>query len=114
VLRHSVALVRLRSVWDEANGGNEAAAAAYVARELTWRWVSRSTSTRSQRDGPTWSPTGPAAGFVVGRDRTLMLEGHTDVVTEGDVARWSRDPFGAELSADPPAAYGSTGAAAPT
>ena len=26
-----------------------------------------------------------------------MFEGHTDVVTEGDVASWSVDPFGAEL-----------------
>ena len=28
---------------------------------------------------------------------TLMFEGHTDVVTEGDLASWSVDPFGAEL-----------------
>ena len=29
--------------------------------------------------------------------RSLLLEGHTDVVTEGDPAAWSRPPFGAEL-----------------
>jgi succinyl-diaminopimelate desuccinylase len=29
--------------------------------------------------------------------RTLLLEGHTDVVTEGDRAQWDYDPFGAEL-----------------
>ena len=29
--------------------------------------------------------------------RTLLLEGHTDVVTEGDERAWSVDPFGAEL-----------------
>jgi len=29
--------------------------------------------------------------------RSLLLEGHTDVVTEGDPAEWSRPPFGAEL-----------------
>lgn len=28
---------------------------------------------------------------------TLLFEGHTDVVTEGDAAAWSRDPFGAEI-----------------
>ena len=28
---------------------------------------------------------------------TLLLEGHTDVVTEGDPAQWSRPPFGADL-----------------
>jgi succinyl-diaminopimelate desuccinylase len=29
--------------------------------------------------------------------RTLLLEGHTDVVTEGDPAAWSRPPFGGEI-----------------
>ena len=29
---------------------------------------------------------------------TLMFEGHTDVVTEGDPAGWTVDPFGAELA----------------
>ena len=29
--------------------------------------------------------------------RALLLEGHTDVVTEGDAADWSWPPFGAEL-----------------
>jgi succinyl-diaminopimelate desuccinylase len=29
--------------------------------------------------------------------RSLLLEGHTDVVTEGDAAEWSWPPFGAEL-----------------
>ena len=28
---------------------------------------------------------------------TLMLEGHTDVVTEGDASLWSRPPFGGDL-----------------
>jgi succinyl-diaminopimelate desuccinylase len=29
--------------------------------------------------------------------RTLMFEGHTDVVSEGDRAQWQRDPFGGEV-----------------
>jgi succinyl-diaminopimelate desuccinylase len=29
--------------------------------------------------------------------RSLLLEGHTDVVTEGDPREWSRPPFGADL-----------------
>jgi len=32
-----------------------------------------------------------------GRGRTLLLEGHTDVVTEGDPAEWSHPPFSADL-----------------
>jgi succinyl-diaminopimelate desuccinylase len=34
-----------------------------------------------------------------GRGRTLMFEGHTDVVTEGDPSRWSFDPFGGDVVA---------------
>ena len=29
--------------------------------------------------------------------RTLMFEGHTDVVTPGDLSAWRYDPFGAEI-----------------
>jgi succinyl-diaminopimelate desuccinylase len=29
--------------------------------------------------------------------RSLLLEGHTDVVTEGDPAEWSHPPFGADM-----------------
>ncbi len=32
-----------------------------------------------------------------GPGKSLLLEGHTDVVTEGDPAQWSHPPFGAEL-----------------
>ncbi len=32
-----------------------------------------------------------------GAGKSLLLEGHTDVVTEGDPDLWSRAPFGAEL-----------------
>ncbi|MEF3118211.1 ArgE/DapE family deacylase [Streptomyces chrestomyceticus] len=32
-----------------------------------------------------------------GPGRTLMFEGHTDVVTEGDAAAWNVDPYGAEI-----------------
>jgi succinyl-diaminopimelate desuccinylase len=100
VLRHAVALVRLRSVWDEASGGNEAAAADYVARELLA--LGLEVHVEEVAPGrPNVVADWVGSRFVAGRDRTLMLEGHTDVVTEGDRARWSRDPFGAELSADP-------------
>ncbi len=30
--------------------------------------------------------------------KLLILEGHTDVVTEGDRAAWTRDPFGGEIA----------------
>ncbi len=48
------------------------------------------------------------SGFDPARHRTLMFEGHTDVVTEGDPARWTHPPFGAELvdAADGQRLYG--------
>jgi succinyl-diaminopimelate desuccinylase len=33
-----------------------------------------------------------------GPGRSLLLEGHTDVVTEGDPREWTRPPFGAEIA----------------
>ena len=32
-----------------------------------------------------------------GAGKSLLLEGHTDVVTEGDAAQWTHPPFEAEL-----------------
>src|SRR4029077_14599345 len=49
-------------------------------------------------------PVAPGRPNVIGSlgekrpgQKSLLLEGHTDVVTEGDPAEWSHPPFGAEL-----------------
>ena len=49
-------------------------------------------------------PVAPGRPNVIGSlgekrpgQRSLLLEGHTDVVTEGDPAEWSHPPFGADL-----------------
>lgn len=49
-------------------------------------------------------PVAPGRPNVVGSlgekrpgQKSLLLEGHTDVVTEGDPAEWSHPPFGADL-----------------
>jgi succinyl-diaminopimelate desuccinylase len=54
---------------------------------------------------PLWEEVAPGRPNVIGElagDRgpdgpLLLLEGHTDVVTPGDRAAWSHDPFGAEV-----------------
>ena len=105
-------LVQIRSVFEPApsdaptgrtrpNGPTEAAAteaacAAAVARAL-----------RAAGLDPTVQEVAPGRPNVIcdwagsrfdpARHRTLMFEGHTDVVTEGDVERWTSPPFGAEL-----------------
>jgi succinyl-diaminopimelate desuccinylase len=100
VVRRTVDLVRRRSVWDEATGGSEAEAAAYVANELAG--LGLDVTVEEVAPGrPNVIADWRGGAFVAGRDRTLMLEGHTDVVTEGDRARWSFDPFGAALVPDP-------------
>jgi succinyl-diaminopimelate desuccinylase len=85
-------LVRINSVWDPAAGTSEQKAAEFV---YNWALKNRFTA-QIETVAPgrpnviiTWKP---ARG-----QRTLMFEGHTDVVTPGDVSVWEHDPFGAEI-----------------
>lgn len=88
-----VALVRIPSVYDPGRtDGNERAAATFVASlldqwEMTWRRrqvapgrLNLVVDLPGRRPGP-----------------TLVFEGHTDVVTAGDPAAWTHEPFGAEV-----------------
>ncbi|MGW5160423.1 M20 family metallopeptidase [Nonomuraea wenchangensis] len=84
-------LVRVPSTNDP--GRRERAAAELVAdRMRSWGWE------------PAWYEVEPDRPNVVavvegggGDGPTLMFEGHTDVVTEGDLSEWTVDPFGGEL-----------------
>lgn len=84
------ALVRIPSVNRE--GEREAEAAALVVELMRdWGWSPMVEDVAPGRPNVTCvvegGPDGP----------TLMFEGHTDVVTEGDATAWTYDPFGAEL-----------------
>lgn len=86
-------LVRVRSVHDPAGGGSEARVAAMVtARMRQLGWDPRVEEV---------APGRPNVLAIIegggGPGPTLMFEGHTDVVTEGDPALWSVDPYGAEV-----------------
>jgi succinyl-diaminopimelate desuccinylase len=92
LVRFTQALVRTRSVYEPESGGGEAAAAEVVAAEMRrfgWR--------------PSMEQVAPGRPNVIavldgGRPgRTLVFEGHTDVVTEGDPGAWTHDPFGGEI-----------------
>jgi succinyl-diaminopimelate desuccinylase len=86
------ALVRVRSVNDPAAGCNEAAAAEVVRQQMQdWGWSPRVSEAAPGRPNVVAVLEGTAPG------RTLMFEGHTDVVTEGDPGGWTVEPFGAEL-----------------
>jgi succinyl-diaminopimelate desuccinylase len=86
------ALVRVPSVYDPSTGRSEEGAARLVAHQLRdFGWT------------PELDPVAPGRPNVYaavdgGRPGpTLMFEGHTDVVTEGDPDAWSSDPFGADI-----------------
>jgi succinyl-diaminopimelate desuccinylase len=85
-------LVRCNSVWDPQAGTSEAQAA-----DLSARWA------REQGFAVTVEEVAPGrpnviVGWTAGPgDRTLMLEGHTDVVTPGDRSCWDHDPFAAHV-----------------
>ena len=73
-------------------GANEAVVAAHVER-----WMrAQGFDVEIQRVAPD-RPNVLGVLGASGTGPTLLLEGHTDVVTEGDPAAWSHPPFAAEL-----------------
>ena len=85
-------LVRINSVWDPDVGSSEKDAAEHVARWTEERGFNvQIDPVAPERPNVivTWN-AGPG-------ERKLMFEGHTDVVTPGDVTAWHYDPFGAEI-----------------
>lgn len=87
------ALVRIPSVSDPARpDGNERAAADLVGRLLDgWGMTVRSREVAPGRPNLVVDLPGRRSGPV------LVFEGHTDVVTAGDLSAWSVEPFGAEV-----------------
>ncbi|MET8005619.1 M20 family metallopeptidase [Nonomuraea glycinis] len=93
VVEFTQALVRVPSTNDPARGRSEQAAADLVAAKMReWGW---------QPGVYEAAPGRPNVVAVVegggGDGPTLMFEGHTDVVTEGDLSTWTVDPFGGEI-----------------
>lgn len=83
-------LVRLRTVNEPGLG--EAPAAELVAATMrSFGWEPVITEVAPGRPNVVAVVEGGQPG------PTLMFEGHTDVVTEGDLDRWSVDPYGAEI-----------------
>ena len=86
-------LVRIRSVHDPSAGTAEQPAADLVAARMReFGWDPQITQV---------APGRPNVVAVIegggGPGRTLMLEGHTDVVTEGDRAAWTFDPYAGDI-----------------
>ena len=83
-------LVRLRTV-NEPGAGESPAAELVAATMRGFGWDPQLTEVAPGRPNVVALVEGGQPG------PTLMFEGHTDVVTEGDLDRWSVDPYGAEI-----------------
>lgn len=88
------ALVRIPSVYRP----DDPAATEQPVADFVEAWL------RREGFGVEVQPVAPGRPNVIGSlgekrpgRRSLLLEGHTDVVTEGDVRQWSFAPFGGEL-----------------
>jgi succinyl-diaminopimelate desuccinylase len=94
LVRLTQELVRIDSVIRPDTGGTESGVVDFIAA-----WVRRELSIE-----PLVEEAAPGRQNVIvtldsGRPGPcLLLEGHTDVVSEGDRSAWTHDPFGGEVS----------------
>ena len=92
LIKLTAELVRINSVWDPVAGTSEQAVAEKVAG-----WAqSQGFDVQIDQVAPN-RPNIIISGPQGLKNRKLMFEGHTDVVTPGDVTAWRYDPFGAKI-----------------
>lgn len=92
LIAYTQQLVRIRSVFDSEEGTTEADAAYAVADKMrSWGWEPQIVEVAPGRPNVIAVLEGASPG------PTLMFEGHTDVVTEGDLSEWSFDPYAAQI-----------------
>ncbi len=86
-------LVKINSVWDPTAGTSEQEAANFVAR-----WAEQQGFDIQEDAVEPGRPNVVISWESGPGEQTLMFEGHTDVVTPGDISVWRYDPFGAAIS----------------
>ncbi|MCG6909871.1 MAG: M20 family metallopeptidase [Deltaproteobacteria bacterium] len=92
LLNLTAEMVKINSVWDPIAGTGEQEAAEHVAR-----WA-KQKGFQVQVDQVAPGRPNVIVSWDAGPgERKLMFEGHTDVVTPGDVETWHYDPFGAQI-----------------
>jgi succinyl-diaminopimelate desuccinylase len=85
-------LVKINSVWDPVAGTSEKPVAEYIAK-----WAAKQEFEVHQEEVAPGRPNVIIKWAAGPGNRTLMFEGHTDVVTPGDVSAWKYGPFKAEI-----------------
>jgi succinyl-diaminopimelate desuccinylase len=92
VVAFTADLVRVRTVHDPGTSDETGGADLVVAKMREWGW---------EPDVVEVAPGRPnvicTVGGGGGPGPVLAFEGHLDVVTEGDAAQWTVDPYGAEI-----------------
>lgn len=92
LIRFTQQLVRIRSVYDSDPPTDESEVAHAVATRMrAWGWKPSITEVAPRRLNVVAVLDGGLPG------PTLMFEGHTDVVAEGDPQSWSFPPYCAEI-----------------
>jgi succinyl-diaminopimelate desuccinylase len=92
VIRWTQELVRIPSVYRPEKGEAEEPAARWV--EARFKEIGLETSFEVVEPG---RPNVIGLWRGAGGGKTLMFEGHTDVVTEGDTSQWTVPPFEAKI-----------------
>jgi succinyl-diaminopimelate desuccinylase len=92
LIKLTAELVRINSVWDPAAGTSE----AHVAETIS-AWSQRQGFRVDLDEVAPQRPNIIISWPTESKKRSLLFEGHTDVVTPGDVSAWKYDPFGAEI-----------------
>lgn len=92
VINLTAELVRINSVWDSEAGTSEQTTAEHVAR-----WAEKQGFSAVMEEVAPGRPNVIVTHAAGPGPHTLMFEGHTDVVTPGDVSTWTHDPFGAAI-----------------
>jgi len=92
LIKLTAEIVRINSVWDPTAGTSEAAVAEKIAAWAQGQGFHVNVDEVAPR-----RPNLLISWPTESKKRTLLFEGHTDVVTPGDVSAWKYDPFGAEI-----------------
>ena len=92
-------LVRIRSVYEPERGGNEREVVSHLAEVLSAMGLNPILEEVAP-GRPNLICDWQGAHFDARLHKTLMFEGHTDVVTEGDSSKWHHPPFEAIIAGD--------------
>lgn len=96
VVRLAQQLVQIRSVYEPERGNTEADAAHFVAEVLRGLGL-EPTLQEAAPNRPNVIADWQGSSFNSKKHKTLMFEGHTDVVTEGNAEAWTHPPFAGHI-----------------